>query len=385
MRTSVIRHTAGDRFLILRSEYIQICGGDHCSAALLAVFEFAVNGRVEDPRDIPWIPKTIAEIQDSMLGHYSRDMVSKAVKNLQERGFLKVRVDPGATPHYLLCVDEIQGQLEVNEKSVTPGCSTRKIGDPPPKNRYPPTEKSCTTPDAHITTARARSKEERKEDKQEDDGFVFSLTDSNLYKGLQRIAKEVGGSARMMQDDKKRLKQRDEFIRRQSTDGDEWLSYRQEVEAVARGWWADSSIGTLGQAVLKVGKSSTPHSYQRVDHSAQQEPLTGVRKEIHDAMRNVYPALPKIHSWQWGILEYTNVHDGSAPMLKRLIETLQQMKDGGSAADGAVLAAIDGEKAEQPRIRRELEERRTFQRIADDIERDLQAEARKKGFANGQI
>ena len=43
LQTSVLRRLDRDRFLQLRQSYIELCGGDHCAAALLAFFEYQAN------------------------------------------------------------------------------------------------------------------------------------------------------------------------------------------------------------------------------------------------------------------------------------------------------------------------------------------------------
>jgi len=80
--------------VILRPSYLAICGGSHCAAMLLSLFEHW-HAKPSCIFGAPWFSKSTPDMVESLLGLYKRDTVLQATQYLIERGFIEVREDPG--------------------------------------------------------------------------------------------------------------------------------------------------------------------------------------------------------------------------------------------------------------------------------------------------
>jgi hypothetical protein len=134
VRTSCIEHPAENPMVIIRADFLAICEGDHCRAALLAVFEWWTNvkrgwsDQARATNDIArsggmpgvqdeetWIWKTADELSAEMLGLYSERSIRPALKWLTGQGFISVRRNPvfrwDATPQYMLNVEVVNAAI----------------------------------------------------------------------------------------------------------------------------------------------------------------------------------------------------------------------------------------------------------------------------------
>jgi len=129
MRQASISHPKGSRFLLVRQDYLGICQGDHCQAALLATFEYWHEVRLADlelkqsERDSRQQPATQSgdlgitrsrnELQRDLLGLYRKGSIIPALRGLQRRGFLqRLETLPRERAMYLLEVTNIQKAVD---------------------------------------------------------------------------------------------------------------------------------------------------------------------------------------------------------------------------------------------------------------------------------
>ena len=82
----LIHHTGN--YSIIRSDYVQICGGDACTAQVLASFEYWTLCRSQWGHDA-WIYTSINDIVDSLCGTFKRNKVIESLKVLKDKGFLE--------------------------------------------------------------------------------------------------------------------------------------------------------------------------------------------------------------------------------------------------------------------------------------------------------
>lgn len=133
-KTTCIKHSPRQQLVILREDYVDLCEGRHCAAALLNVFEHWTNiklGQREQAQtenaiaaaegkplvdDSLWIFKSIAELKAELLGLWADRKIADDLDYLTEsRGFLSKRVNPkyqyDKTRQYQLCIERLQAAL----------------------------------------------------------------------------------------------------------------------------------------------------------------------------------------------------------------------------------------------------------------------------------
>jgi len=95
----LIHHTGN--YSIIRSDYVQICGGDACTAQVLASFEYWTLCRSQWGHDA-WIYTSINDIVDSLCGTFKRNKVIESLKVLKDKGFLESKSSPEPRDQTLL-------------------------------------------------------------------------------------------------------------------------------------------------------------------------------------------------------------------------------------------------------------------------------------------
>ncbi len=111
-RTSCIQRPAGSRFLIIREEYLTLCAGDHCAAAILGVFEYWHNNRLADLEQAEveqaiaekegvetfsnglWFYRTQPQLAGDVLHLFSERKIRDAIKYLLNAGYIQSRNNP---------------------------------------------------------------------------------------------------------------------------------------------------------------------------------------------------------------------------------------------------------------------------------------------------
>jgi hypothetical protein len=117
-RSSIISHPPAIPMVIIRAEYLAICGGEETAAAVLNYFEHLTNAKLvsERPNDL-WIYKSIREMQDELLNTYSDNTLSAAVNLLIDCDYLEYRRNPhnrmDKTWQYRLCIAAVQRHVNL--------------------------------------------------------------------------------------------------------------------------------------------------------------------------------------------------------------------------------------------------------------------------------
>jgi hypothetical protein len=118
---SCINHPEKIPLVLLRSDYLEICG-NHCAAKLLAIFEFWTNklsfvadrlGKVARE----WIYKSLACLQSELMGEHGIHAIRKGISVLEGLGFITKRHNPhikyDRTFQYRLEVGNVQKALDL--------------------------------------------------------------------------------------------------------------------------------------------------------------------------------------------------------------------------------------------------------------------------------
>ena len=98
--TSVIKHSPSNYFIMLRADYLKICNGNACAAALLNFYEYRLNSQIEHSEQmlnpdgkikIKRIAASLSYLRETvLLNQYSINTIRLAKKQLQEHGFIHV-------------------------------------------------------------------------------------------------------------------------------------------------------------------------------------------------------------------------------------------------------------------------------------------------------
>jgi hypothetical protein len=117
---SIIEHRANYYFLKIEEDYLHICKGDHCKAAILAILEHWTNEKKSKGKGL-FIYMTYPQWITSMYGLYGRSYIMERLAQLEAEGLiekrpyrLEGRLD---TFEYALNIQAIQNKLrELPEK-----------------------------------------------------------------------------------------------------------------------------------------------------------------------------------------------------------------------------------------------------------------------------
>jgi len=137
-RTSCIAHKASQQVVIIREDYLSMCDGNHCAAALLNVFEYWMTYKLDhrDQAQIEnkiaaaggaalidddlWVYKTTDNLKDELLGLFADTKITIALTILKNKGFITTRNNPlygwDRTLQYLFNTEAVQAA--VNNSSV---------------------------------------------------------------------------------------------------------------------------------------------------------------------------------------------------------------------------------------------------------------------------
>lgn len=133
-KSSVIPHSKNQQLVIIREDYLAICEGDHCAAALLNVFEYWTNVKlankeqaeidnaianaegVEAKQSVDlWIYKRVPDLKDELLGLFGESKISAALGILHDHGFIVKRTNPrfkwDKTMQYMVITEAIENSL----------------------------------------------------------------------------------------------------------------------------------------------------------------------------------------------------------------------------------------------------------------------------------
>lgn len=99
--SSIINHARSSYFIMLRADYLKICNGNACAAALLNFYEYRLNAQIEQSEQLPNIPNGKVKIkriaaslsylrETVLLNQYSINTIRGAKKQLELHGFIHV-------------------------------------------------------------------------------------------------------------------------------------------------------------------------------------------------------------------------------------------------------------------------------------------------------
>lgn len=131
MKASCIQHAAQSTLVIVREDYLSICDGDHCAAALLNDIEYwtniklshfdqaaKINTVAEEAGELPeqdmtaWIWKTQVDFVEELLNLFGERRVRTSLQKLLKWGYIVSRRNPvhswDATLQYMLCISVVQ-------------------------------------------------------------------------------------------------------------------------------------------------------------------------------------------------------------------------------------------------------------------------------------
>lgn len=81
--------------IAIRQDYLKICDGDHCAAAILNAFEFWSRGkRRKGVTGDVWIYKKQSELRVDLAGMFGLNKISASLRRLRDLGFLAARSNP---------------------------------------------------------------------------------------------------------------------------------------------------------------------------------------------------------------------------------------------------------------------------------------------------
>jgi hypothetical protein len=144
------------RFAAIRMEYVAICDGNSCAAAILNEFEFwtscRLNGRVWQPDDDSlWIYKRQSDMRGILWDLFTEHNIKPAFKLLVERGFLEKRPNQRSTLdktlEYRFNLDAVQADIDFWTADFLPARRTpvREVTGDLSTGQGRPMEKSSTT------------------------------------------------------------------------------------------------------------------------------------------------------------------------------------------------------------------------------------------------
>lgn len=111
-RSNPIAHVPNQKIVIIREDYLAICEGDHCKAAILNVFEYwhsvklanaaqaETENKIAQAGDAPevdaslWIWKSVNELGEELLGLFGETKIGKSLLWMCEKKFLEKRRNP---------------------------------------------------------------------------------------------------------------------------------------------------------------------------------------------------------------------------------------------------------------------------------------------------
>lgn len=135
MNHSVIEHRANYYYLRLEEDYLAICHGNHCKAAILAILEQWANSKLANKLSL-WTYLSYSQWEKSMFFLYKRKAIMKALAELVTDGFIKQRsfIDENnqKSYEYQLDIEVVQKELWILSEKGSP-----KKDNPPSQKGLP--------------------------------------------------------------------------------------------------------------------------------------------------------------------------------------------------------------------------------------------------------
>lgn len=102
------------RYSIIRSTYLQMCGGDLCAAQLLAALEDWTVCKLNGKGSVKttWLDIHVDSLVDSVCGTFGRDRVLASFDSLKKQGFVEEHPSTGWTFICRLNISKIQEALD---------------------------------------------------------------------------------------------------------------------------------------------------------------------------------------------------------------------------------------------------------------------------------
>lgn len=344
-RTSCIRHPENSPFVIVRQHFVDICNGDHCGAAILAVFEFWTNCRRGSGEDDE-IVRTREEVEWAMTGLFSRTKISESLELLASQaglGFITKRHGTlGKTNSYTLNVDRIHAALYSRPKTTDSLPNSRpKTTDVETENDRPPRPKTTDTKEIEPYI----EPREEQGDGARPAAAAQNLAGKNPVKGVIALCEQLKLPLRMDAKLKDALKRADEKARQ---DGEGlWVTWRDTLaaaisRAAAEGAEVKGAIwGVLGPFLR------TPHAPfgGRPGLSVSIEsPLRAIVAESAKRAGCVMGDLDQVPAWKWQVLGAAYLSDKTG-FLKRMDEKIKAAGGQGFSVGTAVQGLCDDEQA----------------------------------------
>lgn len=132
-RTSIIKHKEANRLVIIRQDYVDICDGDHCMAALLGYYEYKLNAIVstledkvsQNPKFKPsaddyFIQSSPKYLSKSMLGLFGRTKIISANDKLLVKNLITIKIERKDEKTFLptkVCLNVSQINLAIDTLS----------------------------------------------------------------------------------------------------------------------------------------------------------------------------------------------------------------------------------------------------------------------------
>lgn len=170
--SGVITHPKRQAIAQIRADYVAICGGNRCAAAILNLFEYWTETKIAaneqkkieneiarsegrtPPHDLGlWVYKSQSEMREELLDLWSEDVIKKALDFLiTKKKFLEKRNNPknkwDRTLQYLFVISRVQKALDSafpknrRSKADKSGIESGEIGDRKPEKRKSNSDKS---------------------------------------------------------------------------------------------------------------------------------------------------------------------------------------------------------------------------------------------------
>ena len=112
-KSSCITHPASMPIVVVREDYVTLCDGNHCAAAVLNIFEYWTNIKLANRKQAAtdnaiatregmdatqdeslWIYKSQEELHKELFKLFGLNAIGKAVAPLIEKGYLQQRTNP---------------------------------------------------------------------------------------------------------------------------------------------------------------------------------------------------------------------------------------------------------------------------------------------------
>lgn len=122
-----IDHSKTQQMVIIREDYLALCDGNHCAAALLNALEHWTNTKINKNSDDLWVYRTAKGLKDDLMGLFASATITAAAAILKAKGFIDTRHNPShkwdRTMQYLFNVEAVQDAVNsfngLSEKEIS--------------------------------------------------------------------------------------------------------------------------------------------------------------------------------------------------------------------------------------------------------------------------